>query len=162
MTKQTSLITVKDRDESKQKWDAKDETGLRFEQVHERVVMVLLSPVALPFEQGRNGGQPYCACLHHAREGRLLRRRRSRATTILDDVNVVTRADHFDGGDFAMYPNPNRGDQLFLNMTPDEAATLRAQGFDFYDWAEREVRFVVSWDQDERDIAKFATAIAAL
>jgi hypothetical protein len=28
-----------------------------------------------------------------------------------------TRADNFDGGDFAMYPNPNRGDQLFLNMT---------------------------------------------
>ena len=28
-----------------------------------------------------------------------------------------TRADNFDGGDFAMYPNPNRGDQLFVNMT---------------------------------------------
>ena len=25
--------------------------------------------------------------------------------------------DNFDGGDFTMYPNPNRGDQLFLNMS---------------------------------------------
>ena len=47
-------------------------------------------------------------------------------------------------------------------MTPDEAATLRAQGFDFYDWAENEVRFVVSWDQPEAEIAAFATAIRAL
>ena len=28
-----------------------------------------------------------------------------------------TRSDNFDGGDFAMYPNPNRGDQLFVNMS---------------------------------------------
>jgi len=30
--------------------------------------------------------------------------------------------DNFDGGDFAMYPNPNRGDQLFLNMSGLNAA----------------------------------------
>jgi threonine aldolase len=47
-------------------------------------------------------------------------------------------------------------------MTPDEAAKLRAQGFDFYDWAEGEVRFVVSWDQPEAEISAFANAIAAL
>jgi threonine aldolase len=47
-------------------------------------------------------------------------------------------------------------------MTADEAARLRAQGFDFYDWAEGEVRFVVSWDQPEAEIAAFAEAIAAL
>ena len=58
--------------------------------------------------------------------------------------------------------HPVQANELFLSMTPDEAAKLRTQGFDFYDWAEHEVRFVVSWDQDEGDIAKFAAAIAAL
>lgn len=52
--------------------------------------------------------------------------------------------------------------ELFLRMTPEEAAALRAQGFDFYDWAEGEVRFVVSWDQPEAEIAALAAALAAL
>lgn len=52
--------------------------------------------------------------------------------------------------------------EVFARMTPDEAARLRAQGFDFYDWAEGEVRFVVSWDQPEAEITGFASAIAAL
>jgi threonine aldolase len=58
--------------------------------------------------------------------------------------------------------HPVQANELFLSMTPEDAAKLRAQGFDFYDWAEGEVRFVVSWDQDDGDIAKFAAAIAAL
>ncbi|RDE07181.1 threonine aldolase family protein [Sphingomonas aracearum] len=52
--------------------------------------------------------------------------------------------------------------ELFLRMTPAEAATLRAQGFDFYDWAEGEVRLVTSWDQSEADVAPLAEAIAGL
>jgi threonine aldolase len=58
--------------------------------------------------------------------------------------------------------HPVEANEVFLWMTPVEAATLRAQGFDFYDWAEGEVRFVTSWDQSEADIAPFAKAIAAL
>ena len=58
--------------------------------------------------------------------------------------------------------HPVQANELFLAVTPTEAAALRAQGFDFYDWADGEVRFVVSWDQDDGDIAKFAAAIAAL
>ena len=58
--------------------------------------------------------------------------------------------------------HPVHANELFLAMTLAEAAALRAQGFDFYDWADGEVRFVVSWDQDDVDIAKFAAAIAAL
>ena len=58
--------------------------------------------------------------------------------------------------------HPVQANELFLAMTPAEAAGLRAQGFDFYDWADGEVRFVVSWDQDDGDITKFAAAIAAL
>jgi threonine aldolase len=52
--------------------------------------------------------------------------------------------------------------EIFIRVTPDEAAALRAQGFDFYDWGAGEARLVVSWDQDPQDIAKLASAIAAL
>lgn len=52
--------------------------------------------------------------------------------------------------------------EVFARMTPEDAARLRAQGFDFYDWADGEVRFVVSWDQPEAEITAFAAAIAAL
>ena len=57
---------------------------------------------------------------------------------------------------------PVEANEVFARMTPDEAARLRAQGFDFYDWAEGEVRFVVSWDQPAAEIEAFAVAIAAL
>lgn len=52
--------------------------------------------------------------------------------------------------------------ELFVRMTPDEAAAIRAQGFDFYDWAPGEVRLVTSWDQDMGAVAKLAAAIEAL
>ena len=32
--------------------------------------------------------------------------------------------------------------------SPEEAAALRAQGFDFYDWGQGEIRLVTSWDQE--------------
>ena len=40
--------------------------------------------------------------------------------------------------------------------------SLRAQGFDFYDWAANEARLVVSWDQDPADIDRLSAAIASL
>jgi hypothetical protein len=43
-----------------------------------------------------------------------------------------TRSDNFDGGDFAMYPNPNRGDQLFLNMS-SFSQTVSLVTVDIYD-----------------------------
>ena len=58
--------------------------------------------------------------------------------------------------------HPVQANELFLAMTPDEAAALRAQGFDFYDWAAGEVRMVVSWSQPAAEIAALAAAIAAL
>ena len=58
--------------------------------------------------------------------------------------------------------HPVQANELFLAMTRDEAAALRAQGFDFYDWAAGEVRMVVSWSQPEAEIAALAAAIAAL
>ena len=52
--------------------------------------------------------------------------------------------------------------ELFVRMTADEAAAIRAQGYDFYDWAPGEVRLVTSWDQDMAAVEKLAAAIAAL
>ncbi len=51
---------------------------------------------------------------------------------------------------------------MFLRASPDEAAALRAKGFDFYDWAPGEVRLVVSWNQREEAIRPLADVIAAL
>jgi threonine aldolase len=58
--------------------------------------------------------------------------------------------------------HPVEANEVFAAMTPAEAARLRAQGFDFYDWAAGEVRFVVSWDQPEAEIAALSTALSAL
>ena len=57
---------------------------------------------------------------------------------------------------------PLEANELFVRMTAGEAATLRAQGFDFYDWAPDEVRFVTSWDQDLEAVEQLAAAIRAL
>lgn len=58
--------------------------------------------------------------------------------------------------------HPVQANEIFLRLTPDEAASLRGQGFDFYDWAPGEARFVTSWHQPDAEIAALATAIAAL
>lgn len=58
--------------------------------------------------------------------------------------------------------HPVQANEVFAAATADEAAQLRAQGFDFYDWAEGEVRFVVSWDQPEDQIAALAGALETL
>lgn len=58
--------------------------------------------------------------------------------------------------------HPTQANEVFLTMSPAEAASLRAQGFDFYDWAENEVRFVVSWDQPQAEIDALAFALAQL
>lgn len=58
--------------------------------------------------------------------------------------------------------NPVEANELFLRMTPDEAAALRAQGFDFYDWAAGEIRLVTHWASPADEVAALARAIAAL
>jgi len=52
--------------------------------------------------------------------------------------------------------------ELFVRMTAEEAATLRAKGYDFYDWGPGEVRFVTSWDQNMEAVGQLAAAIRAL
>jgi threonine aldolase len=57
---------------------------------------------------------------------------------------------------------PVEANEIFLKISPDEAASLRSQGFDFYDWAEGEIRLVTSWDQQGEAVERLAAAIAAL
>jgi threonine aldolase len=57
---------------------------------------------------------------------------------------------------------PVEANELFVRMSVAEAAALRAQGFDFYDWAAGEIRFVTSWDQDMEAVGRLAAAITAL
>ncbi len=52
--------------------------------------------------------------------------------------------------------------EVFLRATPQEAAALRARGFDFYDWAEGEIRLVTAWDSPADAVDALAEAIAAL
>jgi len=57
---------------------------------------------------------------------------------------------------------PVEANEVFLKASPEEAAALRAQGFDFYDWALGEIRLVTSWDQGGEPVERLAAAIAAL
>jgi threonine aldolase len=63
-------------------------------------------------------------------------------------------------GDRLLYPA--EANEIFLRLTAAEAAGLRAQGFDFYDWGQGLARLVTSWDQDESAVAELAAAIATL
>ncbi|HYZ49094.1 MAG TPA: beta-eliminating lyase-related protein, partial [Sphingomonas sp.] len=58
--------------------------------------------------------------------------------------------------------HPVQANEVFLQVSADEAARLRALGFDFYDWGVGEARLVVSWEQSEDAIRPLAEAIAAL
>ena len=57
---------------------------------------------------------------------------------------------------------PVEANELFLQVSADEAEQLRGQGFDFYDWGPGEIRLVTSWDQQGEEIERLAAAIAAL
>jgi threonine aldolase len=63
-------------------------------------------------------------------------------------------------GDRLVYPV--QANEIFVRATPEEAAALRAQGFDFYDWGPGEIRLVTSWDQEGEPLDRLAAAIAAL
>ena len=58
--------------------------------------------------------------------------------------------------------HPVEANEVFLRVTPEEAARLRTAGFDFYDWGPGEARLVVSWNHRADDIRPLADAIAAL
>jgi len=57
---------------------------------------------------------------------------------------------------------PAEANEVFIRLSADEALSLRAAGFGFYDWGIGEARFVTSWDQGANEIRLLAEAIAAL
>jgi threonine aldolase len=57
---------------------------------------------------------------------------------------------------------PVEANEIFLNVTNDEAVHLRTQGFDFYEWGPGQIRLVTSWDQQGEAVERLAAAIAAL
>jgi len=57
---------------------------------------------------------------------------------------------------------PVEANEVFVRVSAEEAAGLRALGFDFYDWGVGEARLVISWNQAEDAIRPLADAIAAL
>jgi threonine aldolase len=57
---------------------------------------------------------------------------------------------------------PVEANEIFLKVTPEEAAKLRAQGFDFYDWGPGEARLVTAWDSDPAQVEALASAIEGL
>ena len=63
-------------------------------------------------------------------------------------------------GDRLIYPV--EANELFLFMSDAEAAALRAQGFDFYDWAAGEIRLVTHWASPIDEVDALARAIAML
>lgn len=58
--------------------------------------------------------------------------------------------------------HPVEANELFIRLTAAEAAALRAQGFDFYDWGEGAARLVTSWASTLDEVAKLSVAIRAL
>ena len=58
--------------------------------------------------------------------------------------------------------HPVEANEIFLRVSPEEAAHLRGLGFDFYDWGPGEIRLVTSWDQQGDAVERLAAAIGAL
>ena len=106
------------------------------------------------------------------RSGHLLSKGRYLAAQLLamleDDIwlanaraaNAAARALAEAAGERLVFPV--EANEVFLKVSADEAARLRAQGFDFYDWGVGEARLVTSWDQDRGAVDRLAEAISAL
>ena len=58
--------------------------------------------------------------------------------------------------------HPVEANELFVRLSPDERESLRARGFEFYDWGADAARFVTAWNTREEDARALADAIAAL
>lgn len=58
--------------------------------------------------------------------------------------------------------HPVQANEVFIQLTPEEALALRSQGFDFYDWGDGAARLVTSWQHSADDVMPLAQAIAAL
>ncbi|WP_028056062.1 threonine aldolase family protein [Sphingobium bisphenolivorans] len=66
------------------------------------------------------------------------------------------------GGAAGRLLHPVEANELFIRLTAQEAAQLRAQGFDFYDWGDGAARLVTNWSHDAASVQPLADALAAL
>jgi threonine aldolase len=57
---------------------------------------------------------------------------------------------------------PVEANEIFLRASDEEAAALRAKGFDFYDWGAGQARFVTSWNHSRDAVRLLADAIRGL
>ena len=57
---------------------------------------------------------------------------------------------------------PVEANEVFLRVSADEEARLRAEGFDFYEWGAGQIRLVTSWDSDRAAVDRLAATISAL
>jgi threonine aldolase len=140
---------------------------------------------ALSFGFTKNGGMSAeCLVLFSAELAEAARTRRKRAGHLLskgrylaaqllamleDDLwldnaraanRAAARLAEAAGADRLVYPV--EANEMFVRVTPAEAAALRAQGFDFYDWGPGEARLVTAWDSDPAHVDALAAAIRAL
>lgn len=58
--------------------------------------------------------------------------------------------------------HPVEANEIFISLSADEAASLRALGYDFYDWGDGAARLVTSWHHTADDVTPLAQAIATL
>ena len=75
-------------------------------------------------------------------------------------ANEAAQALAAGAGDRLVYPV--EANELFVRATAEEAASLRAKGFDFYDWGPGEIRLVTAWDQSGEPVERLAAALSAL
>lgn len=57
---------------------------------------------------------------------------------------------------------PHQSNELFIRLDQTERASLRAQGFAFYDWDEELARIATAWDTKPEDAVKLGKAVASL
>jgi threonine aldolase len=103
---------------------------------------------------------------HLASKGRYLA---AQVLALLEDNRWLANARASNGGAATLANaagtrllHPVEANEVFLRATPEEAMALRAQSFEFYDWADGELRFVVSWDQPQSEIDALAMALSRL
>ncbi len=75
-------------------------------------------------------------------------------------ANAAARALAKGAGNRLMHPV--EANELFVRLTAEEAANLRAQDFDFHNWGEGAARLVTNWSQDVAAVAPLAAALAQL
>lgn len=59
--------------------------------------------------------------------------------------------------------SPVQANEVFMRLGAGAKSTLRAAGFEFYDWGAEhsgQVRFVVSWDQLDKDVTALCAALS--